>query len=82
MLSDIENLDIMLGVSNPEREESELSHSVRRPECPSYKILVNYDVNSHFKSREEETRGYARNGRNSGEVDSCSEIHAIDCQAN
>ena len=35
MLSDIENLDIMLGSNHQEREESELSNSVRRPESPN-----------------------------------------------
>ena len=35
MLSDIQDLDIMLGENTPEREESEFSNSVRRPESPS-----------------------------------------------
>ena len=37
MLSDIENLDIMLGGNNPEWEKSEFCNSVRRP---SYNTLV------------------------------------------
>ena len=46
ILSDFENLDIMPGSSHLEREESELSNSVRRPESPSYNALVNHEVNS------------------------------------
>ena len=64
MLSDIEDRDIMLGGDNPERAQSEFSNSVRRPESPSHTTLVNNDVNSHSNSREDEVRGYARNGRN------------------
>ena len=45
MLSDVENLVIMFCSNHLEREESELSNSVRRPECPSYNALVNYDGN-------------------------------------
>ena len=52
MFSDIENLDIMLVKNNLEREESELSNSVRRRESPSYNALVNHDVNSYSNSRE------------------------------
>ena len=61
MLSDIENLDLMFGSNHLEREESELSNSVRRPESPSWNALVNHDVNSHSNSREDENRVYAGN---------------------
>ena len=44
MLSDIENLDIMLGSNHLEREKNELSNSVLRPESPSYNALVNQNV--------------------------------------
>ena len=47
MLSSIENMDIMLGTNHFERDESELSNSVRRPESPSDNALVNhYDTNA------------------------------------
>ena len=75
MLSDIENLDIMLGCNRLGREESEISSSVRTPEISCYNALVNHDVNSHSNSREEEIRGYAGNTQNSREADSSSEIN-------
>ena len=50
MLSDIENLDILLGGNNPEREESEFSNCVIRLKNPSYNTLVNNDANSHSNS--------------------------------
>ena len=40
MLSGIKNLDIMLGSYHLEREESELSNSVRRPKSLSYNAFV------------------------------------------
>ena len=72
MLSDIGNLDVMLGSNRLEREESDFSNSVRRPESLCYNALVNHDVNSHSNSREDEIRGYAEDGHNSREVDSSS----------
>ena len=77
MLSDIESLDIMLRGNNPERDESEFSNSLRRSESPNYNTYANYDVNPHSKSREGEFRGYAGNGRFSGEVDLSSEIKRL-----
>ena len=77
MLSDIENLEIMLGSNRLQREESEFSNSVRGPESPSYNGLVTHDVNSHSNFREDEIRGYAGNCQNSREVDSSSEINRL-----
>ena len=37
MLSDIQNIDIMLGSNHLAIEESEFTNSVRRPESPRYK---------------------------------------------
>ena len=82
LLSDIEKLDIMLGSNHLERQERELSNSVRRPESPNYNALVNHDVNSYPNSREDEIRGYARNGQNSGEVDSSSENSRLSGELN
>ena len=82
MLSDIENLDIMLGSNHLEREGSELSNSVRRPETPSYNALVNHDVNFHSISREDEIVGYAGNGQNSREANSSSEINRLSGELN
>ena len=77
VLSDIENLDIMFGSNHLEREESNFSNSVHRPECPRYNALVNHDVSSHSNSREDKIRGYTRNSRVSREVDSSSEINRM-----
>ena len=82
MLSEIRNLDIMLGGIRLEREESEFSNSVRRPESPSYNALANHDVNSHTNSREDEIRCYAENCHNSREVDSSSEINKLSLELN
>ena len=41
MLSDIENLNVMLGGNHPERDKSERSNYGRRPESPSYDTLLN-----------------------------------------
>ena len=40
MLSDIENLDVMLGGNLLKREESEIRIYGRRPESPSYDTLL------------------------------------------
>ena len=64
MLSDTENMKIMLGSNHFEREENEHGSSVRRPERPSYNALTNHDSNSHSNSRENEIRGFAGNGQN------------------
>ena len=61
MFSYIENLDIMLGGINleREREENESSNVGRRPDNPSYKNLMNQNTNSHSDSREAEIRTFA-----------------------
>ena len=82
MLSDIENLDIMLGSIRLEREDNEFSYFVRIPESPSYIALVDHDVNSHSNSREDEIMGYAGNGQNSREADSSNEISRLSRELN
>ena len=77
MLSDIENLDIMLGSNHLEREGSEISNSVRRPESPSYTALTSSDINSLSNSRDNEINGYAGNCQNLRETDSSSEINSL-----
>ena len=72
----------MLGSNRLERDETEFSNSVRRPESLSYNILANHDVNSHSNSREDEIKGYTGNGQNSGEVDSSSEINKLSEELN
>ena len=43
MLSDLENMDILLGSNLFEREDSEFGNSARRPESPSYDSLVDHN---------------------------------------
>ena len=82
MLSDIENVDTLLCSNCREREQSEFSNSVRRPECPSYSALVNHDVNSHCNSREDEIKGCAGNVQNPREAYSSSEIKRFSGELN
>ena len=58
MLSDIENLDVMLGGNHLESEESETSNHGRRLESPSFDTLLNQNGNSDPYSRETEIRSY------------------------
>ena len=46
MLSDLENLDIMLGGNNLEKEESESFNFGRRPDSPCYGTSVNLNTKS------------------------------------
>ena len=62
LTSDIEN---MLSSNYVEREESEISNSVRKSETPSCNALTNHDLNFHSNTRDNVISGYARNGHNS-----------------
>ena len=64
MISDFENLDVMIGSSHYEREDSEFGNSVRTPESLSYDALVNHNSNTHSNSSENSFRGFAGNGQN------------------
>ena len=54
MLSNIGNLDLMLGGNHLERDKVEISNYGRRPESPSYDTLLNQNSNSHHNSHETE----------------------------
>ena len=58
------------------------SATLNQPESPSHNALVNHVVNSHSNSRKDEIRSYTGNGRNSIEVDSCSEINKFSGEVN
>ena len=77
MLSDIENLDIMLGGNNLEREEGESSNSGRRPDSSCYVASMNQNTNSHSNSHEAEIRTYAQNVHSLRETDSSSEFNRL-----
>ena len=83
MLSDIENLDVMLGGNHSGRDESEMSNHGRRPERPSYdNFLLNQNVNSHLNSHEAEIRTYAQNGQSPRVADSGSEFNNLSDELN
>ena len=82
ILSDIENLDVLLGGNHLERNESEVSNYGRRPESPSYDTLLNQNSNFHPNSHESEIRTYAQNGRSSRKTDSGSELNRLSGKLN
>ena len=75
MLSDLKNMDIMIGSNHFEGEDSEFGNTPRRPESLSYDALVDHNTNSFSNSGENKMRRFAGNGRNSREIDSSSEIN-------
>ena len=42
MISDLENIDVMIGSGHSEKEDSEIGNSVRRPESPTNAALIVY----------------------------------------
>ena len=82
MLSDIENLDVILGGNHLERDESEISNYGRRPESRSYDTLLNRNSNSHPNSHETEIRTYVQSGQSSRESDSGSEFNRLPGELN
>ena len=51
MISDEENMDVMIGSSNYEREDCEFGNSIRRPESLSYDPRIDHNSNAHSNSR-------------------------------
>ena len=77
MLSDLENMDIMLGSNHFERKDSEFGNSARRLECPNYDALIDNNTNSHTNFGENAIRRFAGKVQDSGEIDSSSEINRL-----
>ena len=75
MLSDIENIDIMLEENHFERGESDSSIPVRRRGSSSYIILVNSGVNRIINPREDEIRNYTEHGHDSGGTETSSDFN-------
>ena len=65
MFSDIENLDIMKGSRQSEREESVNSNHTRRPESVNSNLFENNEANLCLNPREAELGVNAELGRNS-----------------
>ena len=78
MLSDIENLDIIIGGNSLDRDENISSSLGRRPpESPSYGNFLNQNGQSQSSSGEAEIRRYAQNGNSAREVDSSREYNRL-----
>ena len=70
MISDLETFGVMIGSCHYEKADSEFGNSVRRPESRSYDALIDHNSNSHSKTRESKTKGFAGNRQLSGEINS------------
>ena len=82
MLSDIENLDIMLGDNHLEREGREFCHSIRRPDSPNYNAPENNDENSYPNSRDNRSSNSANYGHNSAGTDASAEFNRLSGELN
>ena len=81
IMSDIENLDVMLGGNHFDREECEDSILARRPKSASCNASVN-EENSHLNSRENRSGNSANLGQNSPGVSSCVEFNRLSGELN
>ena len=59
MISDLENMVVMIGSGHYEREVSEFGNSVKRTESPSYKTLIDHNYNAHSNFIKNDIRGFA-----------------------
>ena len=85
ILSDIENLDIMLGgdhFNGAERERSLDSTSARRRESITSNTLENEGENLYSNHRNDDHRTSADYGRNSADASSQAEINKLSCELN
>ena len=82
MLSDIENLDIMLGERHSEREESVNSNSVKRPESVNSDMFENKEENLYLNHREMGLGNDANRGQNSTSSNSNAEINKLSSELN
>ena len=85
ILSDIENLDIMLGENHfneTERDESLDSTSVRRHDSVMIKILENEGGSSYSNHKNSNARTNAVYGQNSADVSSQAEINKMSSELN
>ena len=85
ILSDIENLDIILGENHfdtVEKQESLTSNLARRPESADSNNLGNDDENMYLKSRVIRSGINADYGQNSASVNSSAEISRLSSELN
>ena len=78
MISELENMDVVISSSLSEREDdSEFGNSVRTSEMPSYDTILDHNSNSHSNSREHEKKGFAGNGKISGGMNLSNELNRL-----
>ena len=85
MLSDIENLDIMLGENHygrNEREESVISNQARRPRSLSRDEFENNDENNYLETGRFDPGTSANHGQNSTGGNSSAEINRLSSELN
>ena len=85
ILSDIENLDVMLGenqFNDMRRDESLDGTSIRRQESVISNNLENEEMNLHSDLRNPETGTSAGYDRNSASIDSQAEINKLSSELN
>ena len=82
LLSDIENLDIMLGERHSERDESANSNSVRRPESATSDMFANDEENLYLNHTEMRPDNSADLGQNSTTANSNAEINRLSSELN
>ena len=82
MSSDLENLDIMLGSRQSEREEKVNSNHARRPESVNSNLFENNEEKLFLNPREAELDVNAELGRNSVSANSGAEINRLSSELN
>ena len=82
MFSDLENLDIMLGTRQSEREESVNSNRARRPESVNCNLFEKNEENLYLNPKEAELGGNAELRRNSASANSSAEINRLSSELN
>ena len=82
MISNLENINLMIRSGLSERENRDFGNSVMRPESPSFDALIDHSFNSHSNSRENEITRFAVDGENTTEGDSGSELNRLSGELN
>ena len=82
MLSEIENLDIMLGEMHSEKEERVNSNSARRPESANSKMFENNGENLYLNHGEMGLGNDVNPGQNSTSANSNAEINKLSSELN
>ena len=82
MISDIENLDIMLGGNHLEREKSEYDNSSRRSVGPNLYTHENDEEIHYPNSRENRSGNSAEYAHNSAGTDSSAEFNKLSGELN